>query len=81
MDFSTPFINPPEVASLGVDWTHQEPVPDGDGGVAFRKHIEFELSLNPRVVDGTDAARFLETLDEPVRNSLPPLLDRTEFWA
>ena len=76
VDSFTPIINPPEVAILGVDRISEEPVPDGDGGVAFRKHMGFDLSFDHRVVDGADAARFLETLDENVRDPLPLLLDR-----
>lgn len=77
VDSFTPIINPPEVAILGVDRISEEPVPDDDGGVAFRKHMGFDLSFDHRVVDGADAARFLGTLDDHVRDPLPLLLDRS----
>lgn len=71
----TPIINPPEVAILGVDAISEKPVRDGDS-VSFRKHMGFDLSFDHRVVDGADAAKFLQTLDEHVRDPWPLLLDR-----
>lgn len=38
----------------------------GEGGVAFRRELTFDLSVDHRVVDGADAARFLATLAEHV---------------
>jgi len=66
VDAFTPVINPPEVAILGVDRIRERAVPDGDGGVAFRREIRFDLSFDHRVVDGADAGRFLATLAEEV---------------
>lgn len=63
IDSFTPVINPPEVAILGVGRTTERAVPDGDG-VAFRTEMTLDLSFDHRVVDGADAARFLETLAE-----------------
>jgi pyruvate dehydrogenase E2 component (dihydrolipoamide acetyltransferase) len=71
----TPIINPPEVAILGIDAISEAPVPNDDS-IAFKKHIGFDLSFDHRVVDGADAARFLATLDEHVRDPWPLLLDR-----
>ncbi|WP_459887752.1 2-oxo acid dehydrogenase subunit E2 [Halostagnicola bangensis] len=61
VDSFTPIINPPEVAILGVNRIRERARP-GDDGVEFRKRISFDLSFDHRVVDGADAARFLETL-------------------
>jgi len=61
VDSFTPIINPPEVAILGVCRTTERAVPDGDG-IAFRREIGLSLSFDHRVVDGADAARFLDTL-------------------
>jgi len=66
VDAFTPIINPPEVAILGVDRIRERAVSDGDGGVAFRREIRFDLSFDHRVVDGADAGRFLSTLAEEV---------------
>lgn len=57
------FINPPEVAILGVGRTTERAVPDEDS-VVFRTEMTLDLSFDHRVVDGADAARFLETLSE-----------------
>jgi len=76
VDSFTPIINPPEIAILGIDRISEEPVPDGDDGVVFRKHMGFDLSFDHRVVDGADAARFLQMLDEHISDPLPLLLDR-----
>lgn len=61
VDSFTPIINPPEVAILGVDRLRDRPVP-GDDGPEFRREIRFDLTIDHRIVDGADAARFLGTL-------------------
>jgi pyruvate/2-oxoglutarate dehydrogenase complex dihydrolipoamide acyltransferase (E2) component len=73
-----PVINPPQAAILGVTSLREQPVRADDGdGVAFRRHIGFDLSFDHRIVDGADAARALDTLAENVRNPWSLLLDRT----
>jgi len=76
VDSFTPIINPPEVAILGVDRITEAPVKTDNGAVTFEPHIGFDFSFDHRVVDGADAARFLETLAGHVRDPLPLLLDR-----
>jgi pyruvate/2-oxoglutarate dehydrogenase complex dihydrolipoamide acyltransferase (E2) component len=68
-----PVINPPQVAILGVNAIQQRAVPANDG-VTFRKHLPLDLSFDHRVVDGADAARFLETLSSHIENPWPLLL-------
>lgn len=68
-----PIINPPQVAILGVNAIQQRAVP-ADEGVAFRRHLPLDLSFDHRVVDGADAARFLETLAGHIENPWPLLL-------
>lgn len=58
----TPIINPPEVAILGVDSTVERAQRGADDGVEFRRMLPLDLSFDHRVVDGADAARFLDTL-------------------
>lgn len=78
IDSFTPIINPPQIAILAINRIREQPVRDGNGdGVAFRRHIGFDLTFDHRVVDGADAARFLESLAENVRDPWPLLLDRT----
>ena len=64
--FDTPIINQPQVAILGTGALVKRPVvvTDLDGGetIAIRSMMYLALSYDHRVVDGADAARFLETM-------------------
>jgi len=62
-DFATPIINHPEVAILGLGAIDERPVAE-DGEVVARKTLPLSLSIDHRVVDGADAARFTNTLKE-----------------
>ncbi|MDE2620680.1 MAG: 2-oxo acid dehydrogenase subunit E2, partial [Sphingomonadales bacterium] len=63
---STPVINRPEVAILAPNRIVERPmfVPDGMGGerVAKRKLMNLSISCDHRVVDGWDAASFVQAL-------------------
>jgi pyruvate dehydrogenase E2 component (dihydrolipoamide acetyltransferase) len=58
--FGTPIINYPEVAILGVGRIKDMPVVR-DGKIEIRKILSLSLSFDHRVVDGAEAARFLNT--------------------
>lgn len=60
IDSFTPVINPPQVAILGVNRLRERAMSNGSE-VEFRRHMNFDLSFDHRVVDGADAARFLDT--------------------
>ena len=64
--FDTPIINQPNVAILGTGAVVKRPVvvKDQDGGetIAIRSMVYLALSYDHRVVDGSDAARFLTTM-------------------
>jgi pyruvate dehydrogenase E2 component (dihydrolipoamide acetyltransferase) len=64
--FDTPIINQPNVAILGTGTVVKRPVvvKDSDGGqtIAIRSMVYLALSYDHRVVDGSDAARFLATI-------------------
>jgi pyruvate dehydrogenase E2 component (dihydrolipoamide acetyltransferase) len=66
-----PVINPPQVAILGVNTIKKEVVPVGDDEVGVRRRISFDLSFDHRVVDGADAARFLDTLVDHIEDPWP----------
>ena len=68
VDSFTPVINPPEVAILGVSRLRERARP-ADAGVEFRREVTLDLSIDHRVVDGADAARFLSTLAEHVESA------------
>jgi len=63
---TTPVINRPEVAIIGPNRIIERPmfVPDGMGGerVAKRKLMNLSISCDHRVVDGWDAASFVQAI-------------------
>jgi len=59
--YGTPIINHPEVAILGVGKIKDTPVVR-DGKIEIRKILHLALSFDHRVVDGGEAARFLNTV-------------------
>ena len=63
VDSFTPVINPPEVAILGIGRVRERPE-RRDDGIEFRRRMTYDLSFDHRIVDGADAARFLDTLAE-----------------
>jgi 2-oxoisovalerate dehydrogenase E2 component (dihydrolipoyl transacylase) len=58
---STPVINHPEVAIVGVNRIVERPVMRGAAVVA-RQMMNLSSSFDHRVVDGADAARFIQTV-------------------
>lgn len=59
--YGTPIINHPEVAILGTGKIREMPVVR-EGEVVIRKILPLVLSFDHRVVDGAEAARFLNTV-------------------
>lgn len=72
--FSTPIINPPDVAILGIHRIRDMPVVI-DGEVKVRKIMPLVLSFDHRVLDGAQAARFMNTLIEHLKDPDLLLLD------
>lgn len=70
-----PIINPPQVAILGVDAVEDAPVRGANDEVEWRRRLPLDLSFDHRVVDGADAARFLETLVDHLEDPWPLLPD------
>ena len=68
-----PIINPPQIAILGVDAMATRLVIE-DGDVVERPVLPLDLSFDHRVVDGADAARFLDALVERLENPWPLLV-------
>ena len=66
---STPVINRPEVAILAVNKVTEKLVPI-EGEIEIRKHMNLSLSCDHRVVDGWDAASFMQALKGLVENPL-----------
>jgi pyruvate dehydrogenase E2 component (dihydrolipoamide acetyltransferase) len=59
--YGTPIINHPEVAILGVGRMKELPVVVG-GKIETRRMLFLSLSFDHRVVDGAEAARFLNAI-------------------
>jgi 2-oxoglutarate dehydrogenase E2 component (dihydrolipoamide succinyltransferase) len=67
---STPILNPPQTAILGMHKIQDRPVAV-DGQVVIRPMMYLALSYDHRLIDGQEAVRFLVTikdlLEEPAR--------------
>lgn len=68
---STPIINPPQSAVLGMHRIEQRPVVMPDGSIAARPMMYLALSYDHRLIDGRDAVtalvRIKEVLEDPLR--------------
>ena len=60
---TTPIINHPEVAIIGVNKMIMRPVWNGSTFVP-RKMMNLSSSFDHRVIDGFDAARFVQHIKE-----------------
>lgn len=66
---STPVINPPQVATIAVNKVREMPV-IVDGELEARKLMNLSLSCDHRVVDGWDAANFMQTMKALIENPI-----------
>jgi pyruvate dehydrogenase E2 component (dihydrolipoamide acetyltransferase) len=68
---ATPIINFPDVAILGVHRIMKKPgvieTPEGDK-IAVRQYMNFSCSVDHRLADGADGARFLVYLKKLLEN-------------
>ena len=66
--FGTPIINQPQVAILGIGVIEKRPKvitsPEGDDLIAIRQMAYFALTFDHRIVDGSDAEKFLGYVKE-----------------
>ena len=67
---STPILNPPQSAILGMHKIEQRPVVE-DGEIVARPMMYVALSYDHRLIDGREAVQFLaaikETIEDPAR--------------
>jgi 2-oxoisovalerate dehydrogenase E2 component (dihydrolipoyl transacylase) len=66
---STPVISPPQVAIIAVNKV-EEKVVVVDGEIEVTKRMNLSLSCDHRVVDGWDAANFMQALKGYIENPL-----------
>ncbi|HNQ92381.1 MAG TPA: 2-oxoglutarate dehydrogenase complex dihydrolipoyllysine-residue succinyltransferase [Alphaproteobacteria bacterium] len=68
---STPIINPPQVAILGMHKTQMRPMVMPNGEIKARPMMYVALSYDHRIIDGREAVTFLvrikEALEDPQR--------------
>jgi len=64
----TPVINPPEVAILGIGRIIKKPAIVNEDKISIRELAYLSLSYDHRIIDGADAAKFLEKLAQLIEN-------------
>jgi pyruvate dehydrogenase E2 component (dihydrolipoamide acetyltransferase) len=73
-EYASPVINVPETAILGIGALEERPVV-ADGDVLARPTLPLSLAIDHRVIDGADAARFVNTLTEYLTDPTRLLLE------
>ena len=71
---STPIINPPQSAILGIHATKDRPVAE-NGQVVIRPMNYLALSYDHRIIDGREAVQFLGTIKEALEYPGRVMLD------
>jgi 2-oxoglutarate dehydrogenase E2 component (dihydrolipoamide succinyltransferase) len=65
---STPILNPPQSAILGMHKMQQRPMVMPDGSIAARPMMYVALSYDHRIIDGREAVSFLVRVKECVED-------------
>ena len=71
---STPILNPPQTAILGMHKIQQRPVVEA-GEIVARPMMYLALSYDHRLIDGKEAVQFLVTIKEMVEDPARLLLE------
>jgi len=71
---STPILNPPQAAILGMHSIKERPVAE-NGEVVIRPMMNLALSYDHRLIDGKEAVRFLVAIKEMIENPAKILLE------
>ncbi len=71
---STPIINPPQSAVLGLHRIEDRPVVR-DGQIVIRPMMYLALSYDHRLIDGREAVTFLKTVKEAIEDPTRLLID------
>lgn len=72
---STPIINPPQSAVLGLHRIEKRPVVMPDGSIAARPMMYLALSYDHRLIDGREAVTFLVRIKEAIEDPTRLLID------
>jgi 2-oxoglutarate dehydrogenase E2 component (dihydrolipoamide succinyltransferase) len=71
---STPIINPPQAAILGIHATKDRPIAE-NGLVVIRPMNYLAVSYDHRIIDGREAVQFLSAIKEALEYPGRVLLD------
>jgi 2-oxoglutarate dehydrogenase E2 component (dihydrolipoamide succinyltransferase) len=71
---STPILNPPQSAILGMHKIEERPIAE-NGEVVIRPMMYVALSYDHRIVDGREAVQFLVAIKEAIEDPARLLLD------
>lgn len=71
---STPILNPPQSAILGMHKIEERPIAE-NGQVVIRPMMYVALSYDHRIVDGREAVQFLVAIKEAIEDPARLLLD------
>lgn len=71
---STPIINPPQSAILGMHKIQERPVVE-NGQIIIRPMMYVALSYDHRIIDGSESVKFLVTIKEMLEDPALLLLD------
>lgn len=72
---STPIINPPQVAILGMHKIQERPMVMKDGSIKARPMMYIALSYDHRLIDGREAVTFLVRVKEAIEDPSRLILD------
>ena len=74
---STPILNPPQSAILGMHTIKKRAVedPDNPGSIALRPMMYLAVSYDHRIIDGAEAVQFLVTIKNCIENPERILMD------
>ena len=71
---STPIVNPPQSAILGMHKIQERPVVE-NGEIVIRPMMYLALSYDHRIIDGRESVQFLRTIKEILEEPARLLLD------
>ena len=77
---STPIINPPQSAILGMHNIIQRPIAV-DGQVVIHPMMYVAMSYDHRIIDGRESVGFLVAVKEGIDNPVEHLMDGDERKA
>ena len=73
IDAFTPIINPPEAGILGVGRIVKKPIVHNDE-IVIRNMLSLSLTFDHRIIDGSPAAQFLQSVSQYIQNPYLMLL-------